>query len=36
MKMVINCENKNGLQGQNNLAQGKRRRRVALGWETGI
>ena len=32
---MINSENKNGLKGQNNLAQGKRRRSVALGWRTG-
>jgi hypothetical protein len=33
-KMMINWENKNGLKGQYNLAQGKRS--VALGWRTGI
>ena len=32
--MMINSENKNGLKGQYNLAQGKRS--VALGWRTGI
>jgi len=29
--MMVNSENKNGLKGQHNLAQGKRRRSVALG-----
>ena len=33
-EMIINSENKNGLKGQYNLAQGKRS--VALGWRTGI
>jgi hypothetical protein len=33
--MMINSKNKNGLKGQNNLTQGKRRRSVALGWGTG-
>ncbi len=32
-EMMINSENKNGLKGQYNLAQGKRS--VALGWRTG-
>ena len=31
---MVNCENKDGLKGQYNLAQGKRS--VALGWRTGI
>jgi len=30
-KMMINSENKNGLKGRHNLAQGKRHRSVALG-----
>ena len=34
-EMMIKCDNKNGLKGQYNLAQGKRRRSVALGWKTG-
>lgn len=29
------CKQKNGLKGQYSLAQGKRRRSVALGWRSG-
>ena len=31
---MITSENKHGLKGQYNLAQGKRQRSVALGWRT--
>ncbi len=34
-KKMMGNRNENGLKGQNNLAQGKRRRSVALGWRTG-
>ena len=34
-EMIITAKIKNGLKGQNNLAQGKRRRSIALGWRMG-